>query len=144
MQKIKLESFTISGIKTRTNNKNEMNPNTSKIATLWQEFYQDEVAKKLNSSEIYGVYYNYESDVNGDFDVMAGCKGANNEYENISIEEGKYLVFKKSGTMPQAVIDVWSEIWEYFSSKSKEIRTYKYDFEKYASANEVEIYIGIE
>ncbi len=144
MQKIKLKSFTISGIKTRTNNKNEMNPNTSKIAALWQEFYQDEIPKKLDLSGVYGVYYNYESDVNGNFDVMAGCKGENSEYENISIKKGEYLVFSKKGTMPQAVIDTWMEIWNYFNSNPKEKRAYNTDFEKYVSADEVEVYIGIE
>ncbi len=144
MQKIKLESFIISGIKTRTNNKNEMKPESSKIASLWQDFYQNEIPKKLNSNESYGVYYNYESDVNGDFDVLAGCKSENSEYENISIKEGDYLIFKKSGIMPQAVIDAWMEIWNYFNSNPKERRAYKTDFEKYISQNEVEVYIGIE
>ncbi len=143
MQRVKLDSFKVSGVKTRTNNKNEMKPEDSKIALLWNNFYQNKLPEKLNSNEIYGVYYNYESDVNGNFDVLAGLKVDNKDFESINIEKGEYLVFSKKGTMPQAVIDTWSEVWNYFNSNPKEKRAYKTDFEKYISDNEVEVYIGI-
>lgn len=146
MEKVKVESFNISGIKVRTNNASEMDTNTSKIAKLWGEFCTIDLAKdKMDSGEVYGVYFSYESDMNGDFDVLAGIKNDFDEkYENIVIEAGEYLVFKAKGEMPKIVIDTWMEVWNYFNSNPKEQRVYKTDFEKYTAMDEVEVYIGIK
>ncbi|MCT7527003.1 GyrI-like domain-containing protein [Aliarcobacter cryaerophilus] len=143
MEKIVLESFYISGIKVRTNNKNEITSN-AKIAPLWNEFFKQDILKEASSDEIYGAYFNYESDFKGDFDVMAGVKiNDSDKYERLKIQSGEYLVFKAKGEMPQTVIDTWSKIWDYFSLNSKYKRRYGTDFEKYISQDEIEIYIGI-
>lgn len=149
MKKAYIESFLVSGIKTRTNNKNEQNPKTSKIANLWKNFYQNEISTQIQSNQevapIYGVYANYESDVNGEFDVLAGVKSPRvfSKFENIMIEQGNFLIFQKNGAMPEAVIQCWQEIWNYFETSSEK-RAYKTDFEKYTNQNSVEIYISIK
>lgn len=149
MKKVSIKNLLISGIKIRTNNQNEQNPNTAKIAKLWEDFYSQNVFSKIvnkkENANIYGVYSSYESDVNGDFDVIAGvevskCSG---HFETINIQEAKFLVFEKSGSMPQAVIECWQEIWKYFQT-SQEIRAYKIDFEKYINQECVQIYISIK
>jgi len=46
--------------------------------------------------------------------------------------------------MPQAIIDVWGQVWAYFEDPSiDEKRAYETDFELYISADEAEIYIGV-
>lgn len=146
MEKVQVKSFNVSGLKTRTNNKIEMNSETSKIAKLWDNFYSNDIlSKKKDSDNIFGVYFNYESDMNGDFDVLAGINSdVDIKYENIAIQSGEYLVFKNKGEMPKIVIDTWIDIWNYFNSNLKIQRAYKTDFEKYLNSSEIEIYIGIK
>jgi predicted transcriptional regulator YdeE len=40
----------------------------------------------------------------------------NPQMQAVSINAGNYLVFKGVGEMPQAVIEAWENIWDYFSS----------------------------
>lgn len=147
MKKVKIDSFLISGIKTRTNNQNEQNPDTSKIAKLWEEFYAQNIPNQITDKKsfIYGIYSSYESDVNGSFDVLAGVAVSkkSDNFENVRILQGEYLVFAKSGTMPNAVIEAWQDVWSYFEN-SKEQRAYTTDFEKYINQDTVEIYISIQ
>lgn len=141
-------SKTISGVAVRTNNADEMQPETAKIAGLWETF-ANQLAPKLNeTSQVFGVYTNYASDHNGDYDVIAGstsldvtCDGS----ANYEIEAGKYLVFTAKGEMPQVVIQLWGEVWAYFDSADCEHeRAYTTDFEAYLADDEVEIAIAIK
>ena len=96
---------------------------------------------------LYGVYTNYESDAMGFFDILVGAEEvvAQESLTMVTIESGTYLCFKAKGELAQVVIDTWGEIWTYFSNDHcKDIRSYKTDFEKYISENEVEIYIGVK
>ena len=145
MQKVRLISKTIQGLTTRTSNALERDSRTAQIGGLWGDFFQSELAK---SSPLYGVYYHYESDYRGFFSVMAGIEineaNHNPQMQAVSINAGNYLVFKGVGEMPQAVIEAWKNIWDYFSSSDcVHSRAYQTDFELYVSATEVEIYIGV-
>ena len=148
MKKVNLENKTIAGLKTRTKNVDEMNPNTAKIGALWQHFFENIMPTLGETPQpLYGVYSNYESDAHGKFDVLVGAEEVvkSEGRESVALEEGTYLCFKAKGEMPQAVIDTWSEVWNYFADeKCQEKRAYKTDFEKYICDNETEIYIGIE
>ena len=112
----------IRGVKIRTKNADETNPETSKITGLWQRFYEDVAPRLAKNASILGVYCNYESDFTGEFDVVAGTDmlEGNGISDAVTIQAGKYLVFEGRGAMPQAVIDTWSKIWEYFSSDKAE------------------------
>ncbi len=67
------------------------------------------------------------------------------QLEQVVIREGKYMVFKGSGEVPQVVIDTWGKIWAYFSDNTAEHqRAYTTDFELYKTQNEVEIYIAVK
>ncbi|PIK16391.1 GyrI-like domain-containing protein [Halobacteriovorax sp. JY17] len=147
MEIVQLESIQLKGISVRTRNSNEMDPLTAKIGSLWERFY-NENAKHLNSnSSVYGVYYSYESDATGEFNVLAGSTFENvgSELSKVSTEKGKYMVFSKEGEMPGAVIEAWQEIWSFFSkSECSYNREYLTDFEKYIGTNKVEVYIGIK
>ena len=148
MQKVEEKNKTIIGLKARTKNEDEMNPKVAKIGALWQNFFTN-IMSTLGETPppLYGVYCNYESDANGAFDVLVGAESVelSDVRETIVLEEGTYLCFKAKGELPQAVIETWGEIWNYFTDEDcKEKRVYGTDFEKYISKDEAEIYIGVE
>lgn len=155
MKPQQLESQNVKGLAVRTKNADEMNPASAKIATLWWQFYAQIFANLAPEQKIYGIYYNYESDYSGEFNVLAGAqldqsqlektKQASIELEQVSIEAGKYLTFSGTGTMPATVISVWGEIWNYFSAEDcPHQRAYLTDFECYQGTTQVDIYIGIK
>ena len=148
MKKVNLKNKTVTGLKTRTKNSDEMNPEVAKIGLLWQSFFSDVLPTlKEQNVPMYGVYTNYESDAMGEFDVLVGVEDLeiSAELTSVTLAEGKYLCFESKGDMPQAIIETWGEIWAYFSDENcKDVRLYKTDFEKYISKDEAEIYIGVE
>jgi len=145
MTKVTQKSKTIYGLKVRTTNEKEMNPQTAKIGALWGEYFAKILPTLPEGTQGYGVYANYESDAFGEFDVFAGSDIANDRLEKVTLEEGNYLCFKTNGELPQAVIETWGEIWAYFSDEHcKEVRAYKTDYELYLNESEAEIYIGVE
>ena len=145
-----IEEKIIYGIKTRTKNSNEMNPETAKIGAIWQKFDSTVEVNYKDDERVYGVYYNFESDANGEFDVLAGYEISNDKLDKVAINKGKYLVFNKTfeqtddNTRIQAIIETWGRIWDYFSNENSQYkRKYKTDFEYYKGQNEIEIYISI-
>jgi predicted transcriptional regulator YdeE len=145
-----IEEKLIYGVSTRTKNIDERNPQTAKIGAIWQKFYETIDVNYKSGERVYGVYYNYESDANDEFDVLAGCDTSNKNLASVKIEKGKYLVFNKvyekknNNSRVKAIIEIWGKIWEYFSNEDSQYkRAYKTDFEYYKSSNEIEIYISI-
>ena len=134
------------GFSIRTNNADEMNPKTAKIAALHQKFDQQVIVDYESGERVYAIYYDYESDASGDYSVLAGFDGKDdkNNLELVEIQAGDYLVFSAKGNIPQIVIETWVEIWAYFSSQScVHTRLFTTDFEFYKSSDEVEIHIAI-
>ncbi len=144
IQKVELTTKTIYGMETRTENADEMQKETQKIAPLWGKFFE-EVAPHLSSgTSMYGVYHNYESDAHGAFDVLVGSEEEGDGSVSVTLQEGRYLKFPVKGKMPQAIIEAWEKVWAYFEDPSiDERRAYETDFELYKSADEAEIYIGV-
>ncbi len=144
MKQVELESKTIHGLKIRTTNAKEMSPETAQIATLWGAFFEKIMPNVPEGTAGYGVYTNYESDATGAFDVLAGTEVEIAGSENVTLRSGKYLCFEAKGTLPQAVIETWAEIWHYFAAEDCPYRrVYETDFEQYLSESEAEIYIGV-
>lgn len=150
MKVVQVKEKIIYGISTRTTNSNEMSPKTAKIGALWQKFDNLIEVDYKNGQRVYGVYYDYESDTNGEFNVLAGYDVLNNKLELIKVEKGSYLVFNKTfndndnSARIQAIIETWTKVWEYFSNEDSQYkRKYKTDFEFYKEKNEIEIYISI-
>ena len=146
-----IEDKTIYGFSTRTKNTDEMDPQTAKIGAIHQKFDSSVVINYKSGERVYAVYYDYESDVNGEFNVLAGYENSNEKLESVKIKKGKYLVFHKRSkednddARVQAVIETWGEVWEYFSNENSQYkRAYKTDFEYYKGQNEIEIYISIQ
>jgi CTA2 subfamily 1 protein 7 len=110
------ESFEICGLKTRTNNADEMS-GRGVIANLWGEFLKFNASRSsATKNEIYAAYYDYENGAQGEYSVLIGtcskeqhhkeshdeaCKSANqcckNECdetcEKLRIKAGDYAVF---------------------------------------------------
>ena len=146
IQKVEVQSKRVTGLQVRTKNANEMNPETQKIAPLWGRFYSEVFPALDEGATVYGVYHNYASDAQGEFDVLVGADklDVTEEMESVELQAGKYLMFPVKGELPQAIIDTWMQIWAYFEDPSiDERRAYETDFELYKSADEVEIYIGV-
>lgn len=146
---VRLDEKQIKGISIRTTNAKEMNPETSKIGALHQQFDEKVPINYKNGARVYGVYYNYESDYSGEFSVLAGSdqidKTLTKNLENVSIHSGTYMAFEAKGEVPQVVIETWSKIWDYFSQEDAQYqRAYTTDFEFYKNQNEVEIYIAVK
>jgi predicted transcriptional regulator YdeE len=130
-----IEKLMVAGLGVRTNNNNEMNPETAKIGQLWDD-YQDKnilgkTFNKANKSSMYGVYSDYESDVNGDYTVTVAVE-VTKPKNAIIIKDQRYLVFSKEGELPEIVIECWKDVWEYFEKDSEYERAYTIDFENYS------------
>ena len=142
-----IENLMLFGLSTVTNNKNESNPETAKIMKLWEDYEEKNIYgatfNKSKKFDMYGVYSDYESDVNGDYKVTIAVEVTKPKNAMI-IKKQRYLVFKKEGELPEIVTETWKEIWDYFENEPKYERDYTIDFEKYSKENFVEIYISIK
>jgi len=151
MEVVVIEEKVIYGISVRTKNADEINPQTAKIGSLWQKFDSQVDVNYEGGERVYSVYSNYESDMNGSFDVLAGYDGLGDEkLKKLVIKTGKYLVFKEEASAAtdiarvEAVIKTWGSVWEYFLDENSEYkRAYTKDFEFYKDATHIEIYIAI-
>ena len=138
-----IDSFTVTGLTVRTKNSDEFNQETAKLPNLWEQFY---VNNPTPNTTIFGVYSDYESDANGFYNVTVGATNDNQsaELNAVKINSGNYLVFQTKGPMPQAVIETWERIWDYFTEESAHQRCFMTDFEAYSNGDEVAIYIGVK
>jgi len=148
MNQIHITPKTIFGLTTRTNNENEMNPGTGKIAGLVKTFDEKVSVNYSDGARVYSVYYDYESDASGDYSVLIGADRVGSsgvELQEVAIQEGNYLVFSASGQVPQIIFETWSRIWDYFSNEScPHHRAYSTDFEFFKNQNEIEIHIAVK
>ena len=121
-----IKSKKITGKKIRTNNNK-----IDEIISLWKE-----VPTLGLSGDIYAVYYNYESDFNGDFDFLIGSEN-NVSKDFADIKEGKYMIW--TADSQDAVGSAWQKIWN-----TELDRAYESDFEVYSQDGSIKIFIGIK
>ena len=147
MRSKRIKNLMITGNLVTTNYENEMNEETAKIQTAWDNYVEDNVYSathdKANNKSMYCVYSNYTDGIDGDFDVTVGVEVTKSKHA-IVIADEKYLIFKKVGELPEIVIETWAEIVEYFENNSEFTRAYTIDFEHYTKEDEIEIYVSIE
>jgi predicted transcriptional regulator YdeE len=149
LKRQQIDAFTVAGLRVRTTNATEHQPDTAKIGPMWGRFFGEELAEsipgKSANSPIYGVYSAYESDASGAFDVTAGVavNASIKDFESVLIEAGEYLVFEAQGTLPDAVISTWGKIWKFFEENPQIQRRYATDFEAYTGPESVSVYIGV-
>lgn len=138
----RVNGFSVSGVSVRTKNRDEGDVQTAKLPGLWQQFYAGTPSTKAT---VFGVYSDYESDVNGFYTVTAGVLSCHSqtEFSTVSIQPGHYLVFHGAGPMPVAVVQTWTLVWEFFEKNRQYHRSYISDFEAYSGSNQVAVYIGL-
>ncbi len=151
------QSFQIVGISAQTSNAKEIT-SQAKIPQLWTDFYQQDIVGQITnpvSQVTYGLYSDYETDVNGEYFITLGIEvSAVDEVPDglviKTVPAAKYLVFtSEKGPMPDIIIKAWQDIWAWFAKSGVE-RAYTGDFEVYDErcANpqeaQVDIYIAIK
>lgn len=148
------------GLTARTNNKNEMNPQTSKIGELAGRFWSQQVAAQIPSRKNPGVtlsvYTEYDTNEHGDYTYFIGEEVDSFEdvaahLQKLTIPATKYKKFTTpSGKMPEVVINAWQQIWKMSPSELGGDRAYVADFEIYdqraidPANTSLDIYIGIK
>jgi predicted transcriptional regulator YdeE len=123
----------------RTNNFNDERI-MEKIKNMWEEAYSN---LKKHQNSIFGVYYDYESDYKGDYSLSVGVEESYGDSFIKIPENEKYEIFKVDATDKNGVFNTWSKIWEQEEAGLLK-RAYSYDFEKYSTNGEIEIYIAIK
>ncbi len=125
------------------------------IEALWEKFWSEDIQNKISnktSDEIYAVYTDYESDFTGHYTTIIGMsvdslENIPKEFVGITIETDNYKKIVSKGKMPEAVVEIWLEIWADQNLNSR--RAYNTDFtiqgKKYYYGNnaEVETYLSI-
>ena len=143
-------AFKIIGISVRTSN--EDGRAKKDIGTLFASFLSllmpEQIPGRL-SPDIYCIYTEYESDFNGPYTCIVGCRVDSLEnipdgFVGIYIAESAYRVYKSVGNLAECVEDTWMQIWQ-----SDINRKYAADFDIYGEGAmdpenaEVDIYVSI-
>jgi len=130
----------------------ESSPASGKIPQLWGQFRNETWFDRLGQAGALGppiaVYSAYESDVSGSYQILVGREvrtppPLSPPLQIVSVPEARYLVFRRSGPLPQVVIDGWQEVWEYFARSEAPARAYTFDFEINLDATSVEIWVAV-
>lgn len=148
MHTVNLPSFRIFGVQTRTCNADEETLKTARLPLLWHDVYTELVPELPTDAPVYGVYGGYESDQDGRYTVTAGVdqkpKKCNLDLVEVTVPSGQYLVFSGKGKMPETVIRVWLDIWDYFKREDTPYqRAYTADFEVYRGREETAIEVSV-
>jgi predicted transcriptional regulator YdeE len=150
MKTTTLSEFHIIGISVRTTNVN--NKALKDIGELFGNFVGQNMMGKIPekiTEDIYCVYTDYESDYNGPYTAIVGCKV--NSLDDIptdfigkTIPGAKYQVYKSTGKLSISLTRTWEEIWN-----TDIDRRYSADFDIYGEKAkdyenaEVETYVSI-
>jgi len=150
MKIVTLSEFHIIGISVRTTNVN--NKALKDIGELFGNFVGQNMMGKIPekiTEDIYCVYTDYESNYNGPYTAIVGCKV--NSLDDIptgfigkTIPGAKYQVYKSTGKLSISLTRTWEEIWN-----TDIDRRYSADFDIYGEKAkdyenaEVETYVSI-
>jgi len=123
--------------KVRTNNFNDEHM-IKKIAEMWKN--ASAVLSNENSN-VYGLYYEYESNYQGDYTLGVAVEGKDEPAIHIP-ENTYYEMCGVDRNDEKGSYNTWNEIWK--KEKNNQLkRAYTYDFEKYDADGRVEIYIAV-
>lgn len=156
-----LPAIRLIGIRTRTNNASEMNPETAKINLTIQTYFQNglsvKTAHRIKPGTTYCAYTDYESDFKGDYTFFIGEEVSSFDdlpagFSTLTIPAQDYAVFHCGpGPMPAVCVDQWHAIWamEADSEALAGRRSYLADFEIYDAQEKdpknmrLDIYVGL-
>ena len=122
------------GLTARTNNQNEMNPQTSKIGELagrfWSQNMANQIPNRKNLGVTLSVYTEYDSNEHGDYTYFIGeevnsFENTSSELQQLTIPAAKYQKFTTpSRKMPDVVINAWQQIWKMSANDFEGDRAY--------------------
>lgn len=151
MNNTTLEAFELIGIEKRTSN--EPGKGNIDIPALWNQFNQEDVCNQLTGrvdEDVYAVYTDYESDHNGEYTILIGCKvepgtAVPDGMRKLEVPAENYNKFEARGQMPDIVINQWHAIWgmEMPRKYSVDLEVYRSEKEEMTHA-EVDIYIAVD
>lgn len=155
VQRIHKAGFCVAGIKIDTTGIRESNPDSALIPGLWQQYFSENIENQIPNqterSSILGVYWNYESDSEKSYSLLAGREVSSlsnvpGTLTGLELPDSDYLVFSDEGEMPKIIYSMWHYIWDYFAKSDQYQRQYSYDFECYSNDSDVkvDIYIAIK
>lgn len=146
---VTLQEKMAAGITARTNNHA---PDMGRvIGGLWESFYGKgfyEAIPADRRGRVLGIYSNYESDENGDYDMTVACEltaeaDLPETFTVRSIPAGRYAKFVIRGDVQQALVQFWQELWGMDLNRS-----FRADFEEYQEMSgeeaEIHVYIGLK
>src|SRR5436190_16547052 len=129
------------GLTARTNNKNEMISQVSRIGELADRFWSQNIASQIpnrkNPGVTLSVYTEYDSNEHGDYTYFVGEEVSSFEnipstLQKLTIPAAKYQKFTTpQGKIPEVVINAWQQIWEMSVNDFGGERAYVADFEVY-------------
>lgn len=122
----------------RTNNFNDPEI-IDRVTDLW-----DQALKTLPDHEgsVFGVYHNYESNYQGDYDLSVAI--ATDQHDNGTITLGDhYREFKVTMNQPSSIVEAWKSIWQ-MEEKGELQRQYDADYEEYRTNGTVSIFISLK
>ena len=145
-----LGAFHIIGISVRTTNVN--NKALKDIGELFGNFVGQNIMEKIPNKmaeDIYCVYTDYESDFNGPYTAIVGCKVSSlNDIPTgliaKAIPDSKYQVYRSTGKLSVSLSKTWEGIWNTDLN-----RRYSADFDIYGEKArdyenaEVDTYVAI-
>ena len=150
----------IVGIKTRTNNRLEMDSLKGKIFPVVKQYFHQNVAEsipnRVHPGTTFCIYTEYESDHESDYTYFIGeevdsFEGVHSDLETLVIPAQKYIKFTNGpGSMPDVVRKPWQQVWQMTSAELGGIRSYIADFEIYDERSRdhqnivLDIYVGIQ
>lgn len=150
------KGFNVIGIAIRTTNKAAIADGT--IQNLWQRFFNESILSKILNkvdNAIVAVYYDFENDKNGEYNVLIGAKVSSIEEIPAGmvaqhVPEQKRIIFmSESGPVSNIVFDLWMKIWA-LEDQNKLDRNYVADYELYDERcqdpqnAQIAIHIGIK
>jgi predicted transcriptional regulator YdeE len=147
---VTLGTFHVIGIFVRTTNVN--NKALKDIGDLFGNFVGQNIMEKIPNKmteDIYCVYTNYETDFNGPYTTIIGCKVSS--LKDIptgligkTIPDSKYEVYRSTGKLSISLAKTWEGIWN-----SEINRRYSADFDIYGEKArdyenaEVDTYVAV-
>lgn len=121
----------------RTNNFND-SLLMQKITGLWEE-----ASQHLTSDRVaYGVYHDYESDYRGDYTLSIAVEAGNSGPALELPDHTHYKIFRVDPADEYGVVNAWKQIWE-LEQTGELKRAYTFDYEKYDTNGNIEVYIAI-
>ncbi|MFG6196825.1 GyrI-like domain-containing protein [Nonomuraea sp. JJY05] len=138
------------GFAVRTTNADEMDPSRAKLPVLWQRAGAPgafaHVPGRVDEN-LYAVLTDYESDHHGAYTqiVGTGVRTVPRLPEGmvaVRVPAGPSLRLEVRGPMPQALVDMWQQVWKHTESGGTPSRAFTTDLEVHHPEG-VDLYLAV-